>query len=111
MDEQYFSIWDIVIIQFFTGSITYLFGSIVFFFTLRKTLINKYKIIMLLLFQLCFSVILSLSIWRYWILDIDIMFMFISIPALIAECITISLTLCFLKKLNIYKLDKNTNEK
>jgi len=100
MDEQYISIWELVLLLLFMGSITYLVGSIVFFFTLRKTLINKYKKIILLLFQLCISVILSLVIWRFWILDIDIMFLFVSIPALIAECITIPITLFILKRLS-----------
>jgi hypothetical protein len=98
MGEQYISIWELVLLQLFMGSITYLVGSIAFFFTLRKVVINKQKKIMLLLLQLCISVILSLVIWQFWILDIDIMFLFISIPALIAECITILITLFVLNK-------------
>jgi hypothetical protein len=99
MDEQYISIWELILFQLFLGSITYLFGSIVFFFTLRKVLIKKYGIIMLLLLQFCISIVLSLVIWQFWISDIDIMFLFISIPALIAECITIPVVLYVLKKL------------
>ena len=90
MNEQYVSIWELVLLQLFMGSITYLIGSIAFFFALRKILINKHKKIMLSLFQLCISITLSFVIWQFWIFDIDIMFLFISIPALIAECITIS---------------------
>ena len=97
MNEQYISIWELVLLQLFMGSITFLVGSIVFFFTLRKLLINMYKRIILLLFQLCISVFLSLVIWQFWNLDIDILFLFISIPALIAECITILITIFVLK--------------
>jgi len=99
MEEQYVFIWEFVLLQLFLGSVIYLVGSIVFFFILRKVIINKNKKIILLLFQLCISVILSLFIWKYWILDIDIMFLFISIPALLAECITIPIMLFILNRL------------
>lgn len=108
MDEQYVSIWELILLQLFMSSITYLVGSIVFFFTLRKVVINKSNRVILLLLQLCISVILSLVVWQFWVLDIDIMYLFISIPALIAECITIPITLFVLKRLS--KTNKKTIE-
>lgn len=100
MDEQYISIWELVSLQLFMGSITFLSGSVILFFTVRKTLINNYTKIILLLLQSCISIVLSLVIWQFWILEIDTMFLFISIPALLAECITIPITLFVLKRLN-----------
>jgi len=99
MNEQYISIWELVLLQLFMGSITYLIGSVVFFFTLRKRpLINTYKKIKLLVFQLCVSIILSLVIWQFWPLGIDIMYGVINIPAIFSELITILLILMILGK-------------
>ncbi len=90
MDEQYISISELISLQLFWGSITYLIGSIVFFFILRKALIKRWGIIILLLLQFFVSVILSFVIWQFGYFDIDIMIGMILIPALIAEIITIS---------------------
>ena len=98
MDEKYISGLELIWIQFLLGSVVYLVGSIVFFFVLRKVGISKYKKIMLLLSQFCISVILSFVIWGIWTLNIDIMiFEFINLPALIAECVTIPIMLYVLR--------------
>lgn len=90
MGEQYISIWELILLQLFLGSITYLIGSIVLFFVLRKALINRFRILILLLLQFFVSVVLSLAIYQFWTFDIDIMIGIILIPAFIAEIITIS---------------------
>lgn len=102
MDEKYISGLELVLLQFLLGSVIYLVGSIVFFFILRKTVVNKYKKAILLLLQFCISFILSFVIWFFWAIKIDIMiFEFVNLPALIAECITIPITLFVLKKLSL----------
>ena len=73
MDEQYISIWELISLQLFLGSIIYIVGCIVLFFVLRKEVNRKYKIALLLLVQFCISVLLSLIIWQSWNIDIDIM--------------------------------------
>lgn len=62
MDEQYISIWELISLQLFLGSIIYIVGCIVLFFVLRKEVNRKYKIALLLLVQFCISVLLSLII-------------------------------------------------
>ncbi len=92
MNEQYASILDILLLQLFLGSIVYLIGSAIFFFILRKTRHRNSKIILLLFIQFCFSILLSLIVWKNWIINIDIMvFEFINLPAMFSEFITISI--------------------
>ena len=62
MDEQYISIWELISLQLFLGSIIYIVGCIVLFFVLRKVENRKYKIALSLLVQFCISVLLSLII-------------------------------------------------
>jgi len=62
MDEQYISIWELISLQLFLGSIIYIVGCIVLFFVLRKVVNRKYEIALLLLVQFCISVLLSLII-------------------------------------------------
>ena len=73
MDEQYISIWELISLQLFLGSIIYIVSCIVLFFVLRKVENRKYKIALSLLVQFCISVLLSLIIWQSWNIDIDIM--------------------------------------
>ena len=72
MDEQYISIWELISLQLFLGSIIYIVSCIVLFFVLRKVENRKYKIALSLLVQFCISVLLSLIIWQSWNIDIDI---------------------------------------
>lgn len=99
MSEQNISIWEVLLLQLFLGSIIYIVGSIILFFVLRKVVSNKYKIVLLLLVQFGISVLLSLIIWKFWIINIDIMiFEFINLPALFSELITIPIIYFILKK-------------
>jgi hypothetical protein len=101
MIEQHISGLELILLQMFLGSIIYLFGCIVLFFVLRKMINRKYKMILFLLFQFCVSVILSLFIWQFWVIDIDIMIIeFVNLPALFAELITIPIFYFILKKTN-----------
>jgi hypothetical protein len=99
MDEQYISIWELILLQLFLGSIIYIVGSIILFFVLRKMVSRKYKIVLLLLIQFWISVLLSIIIWKFWIINIDIMtFEFVNLPALFSELITVPIYYFFLKK-------------
>lgn len=96
--EQYISIWELISLQLFLGSIIYIVGCIVLFFVLRKEVNRKYKIALLLLVQFCISVLLSLIIWQSWNIDIDIMALeFINLPALFSEFVTIPICYFILK--------------
>ena len=109
MDEQYISIWELISLQLFLGSIIYIVGCIVLFFVLRKEVNRKYKIALLLLVQFCISVLLSLIIWQSWNIDIDIMALeFINLPALFSEFVTIPICYFILKN---GKNKENNDEK
>ena len=98
MDEQYISIWELISLQLFLGSIIYIVSCIVLFFVLRKVENRKYKIALSLLVQFCISVLLSLIIWQSWNIDIDIMALeFINLPALFSEFVTIPICYFILK--------------
>lgn len=91
---------ELLILNAYLGSIVFLICTIILIVTLYKRKLTKgiMQIIFLSVMQFLVSNLISLVIWRFWILEIDIMFLFISIPALIAECITIPITLYILKK-------------
>lgn len=98
MNEQYISIWELILLQLFWGSIIYLVGSIVLFLVLRD-MVNIKIVLLLLLVQFCISVLLSLIIWKFWIINIDIMiFEFVNLPALFSELTTIPIYYFVLKK-------------
>lgn len=65
MGEQHISIWEILVLQLFLGSLIYIVGSIVMFFILQKVVILKQKIFLYLLLLFCVSVLLSLAIWKF----------------------------------------------
>lgn len=110
MSEQHISIWEVLLLQLFLGSIIYIVGSIVLFFSLRKTVNRKYKIVLLLLVQFLMSVLLSLIIWKFWTLNFDIMiFEFINLPALFSVLITIPICYFALKR-NKKRLSRKTSD-
>ena len=97
MNEQFFSIGDIILLQLFLGSIIYLCGSIILFFLIRKYT-KKYNIFLYLIYQFCLSFLLSLLIWQFWAINLDIMiFEIINLPALIAEIITLAIIIILIK--------------
>ena len=99
MNEQYISICELILLQLLLGSIIYIVGSVALFFVLRKTVNCKCKIFLLLLVQFCVSILLSLVIWKFWVINIDVMiFEFINLPALFCELITIPICYFVLKK-------------
>jgi len=93
---------EYILLNAYLGLIVFFVGTITLIVTLykRKLITSIVHIVFIAVIQFFLSNLISLAVWRYWILDIDIMFLFVSIPALIAECITIPITLFILKRLS-----------
>ena len=97
MEEQHFTLSEILLLQLLLGSITYLIGSIAFFFLIKK-LPMKWKVLAMSL-QFSLAVALSMVIWRFWPFPFDIMvFDGINLPALLAELIFLLPILIFQKR-------------
>ena len=96
-----FDLMIYALFNLYLGAVVFIIGSILLILKIKKLLKTKIvQIVLIAITQFVFSNLTSLAIWRFWILGIDIMFLFISLPALIAECITIPITLFVLKQVN-----------
>src|SRR5690606_31137247 len=85
--EQHFSLFDILSIILFLGSITFLIGAVfqgVILYRNKRTFLFSALIIVL---TRVLTVIGSYFIWAFWMLPIDIMFLVFFLPALIPELI------------------------
>ena len=78
-------------LNLYLGAVVFLTGMIILLYTARNVIRNKFKIILLIILHFIVSFVLSLIIWRFWFFDFDIMFGFISLPAIISEIITTSI--------------------
>lgn len=78
----------VLLLNLYLGFVVFLGGMIVFTIVSRKSITNKYLRVLFILLHFIASLFLSLAIWRFWPFDIDIMFGFISLPAMMAEIVT-----------------------
>lgn len=94
MEEQSINILDFIKLVLFLGSITYLLGFAFQFWIMysqEKTM--KIKLVLVLIITRLFSISMTLIIWTYWTMKIEIMFAFILLPAFISELILIPIFL------------------
>ncbi len=78
-----------LLLNVYLGYIVFVVSAVVFVFITKKLIKSKLKIALLTILQFIISCSLSLVIWRFWIFPFDIMLGFISLPAVIAEVVTI----------------------
>lgn len=78
-----------LLLNVYLGSIVFVVSAVVFVFITKKLIKSKSKIALLTILQFIISCFLSLVIWHFWISPFDIMLGFISLPAVIAEVVTI----------------------
>ena len=90
---------DFLLLNLYLGIITFLAGTITFLLIIKNIVKCKLKIILLIVLQFIFSFVISLIIWRLWIFPFDIMIACFSLPASLAEIITIA-TFTILYKTN-----------
>ncbi len=82
---------DFLLLNLYLGAVVFFAGMIVLLRITREVIKNKFKITLLVILHFIASFIISLIIWHCWFFDFDIMFGFISLPAIIAEIITTSI--------------------
>ena len=82
---------DYLILNAYLGIVSFLIGTIVLIAILkRKIYIRNIKTLTIIgILQFLIANIISLEIWRLWPFNFDPMVIFIFIPSLIAEVITI----------------------
>lgn len=100
------SLTDFFLLTCYLGLVIFLIGAIIFAFFIykygkKKRGIFIYRTVISVFLQLLISVFLSMFIWKYWPFNIDVMFGFVLIPALIAEMISVPL-FCFFRKLAMF---------
>lgn len=87
MTQEPIPISDLFSLLLFLGSITFLLGAAFQSFVLYK---NKKPIltsITVVLLTRVLTILSSFFIWTFWVLPIDIMFLFLFLPAVLSELI------------------------
>ncbi len=81
---------ELAMLVMYLGSVTFLIGSIIFFWLIRKG--GLITTILLIVFQVIVAIAFSVLIWVLWPFKFDIMFGFVCLPALLSEIITIPIS-------------------
>lgn len=91
---------EAILLNLYLGSIVFFLSSVILAFVLYNRIKKNRTLFIGLIIISQFVVVnlISLLVWRFWIFDIDFMFMFISLPAIIAEAITIPIVLSIKRK-------------
>jgi ABC-type sulfate transport system permease component len=93
MEQEPTPILELIGLILFLGSITFLIGALFQAYILWK---NKKSILIslvVIVLTRCMTVISSYFIWAFWHLPIDIMFLFLYLPAVLPELILSPLVL------------------
>jgi len=108
--EHNISIIELISLELYLGSISFIIGTLFFIIILQKLRLKKIKILLYTILQIISSIIITSIIHIIWNPHYDIMFSFIFLPNIIAEVITISSLLFIIKnivsKLTIHLKDK-----
>ncbi|GAB6121781.1 hypothetical protein JCM30204_29300 [Dysgonomonas termitidis] len=91
MEDKSISLIEMFLLTVYLGSIVYLIGLIIFIFLIYRKFNNKLNLVILSFVQLLLSIILSILIWRFWPLEIDIIQGLIFLPSICAEVISVLL--------------------
>jgi hypothetical protein len=87
MEQEPIPLIELVEFMLFLGSATFMLGAVFQAFILyrnKRTFITSISIIII---TRLLTATISLFIWAYWMFDIDTMFLFIFLPALLPEVI------------------------
>jgi|TARA_B110000114_G_C14926052_1_gene330491 hypothetical protein len=93
MEQEPTPIIEFLVLILFLGSITFLLGAIYQGFVLYKNKKSLLTSISVIILTRILTVISSYFIWAFWNLPIDIMFLFVFLPAVLPELILSPLTL------------------
>lgn len=87
MDQLPTPIIEILVLMLFMGSVTYLLGAGFQVYILRRNRTPFLKSLIVIGLTRFLTVISSYFIWVFWHLPLDIMFLFIFLPAVLPELI------------------------
>ncbi|MCB0540005.1 MAG: hypothetical protein KDE33_20980 [Bacteroidetes bacterium] len=87
MEQEPIPIIELLILILFLGSITFLLGATFQGFILYKNKKSLLTSISVIILTRILTIISSYFIWAFWHLPIDIMFLFIYLPAVLPELI------------------------
>ena len=94
--EHNISITELISLELYLGSISFIIGTLFFIMILQKLRLKKIKILLYAILQIITSIIHII-----WNPHYDTMFSFIFLPNIIAEVITISSLLFIIKKTSL----------
>jgi len=85
------SLAEVLLVNLYLGSVVYIIGLLIFIFILYTNNKNRTPLIFTVgsCIQLSLSFCLSLTIWKFWPFDRDILCSFLFMPAVFAEVISI----------------------
>ena len=87
MEQEPITFLEIIEFILFIGSITFLLGAVFQAYILYKNKKSIWEIITVIFITRILTVISSFFIWSFWNLPIDIMFLFLYLPAVVSEMI------------------------
>ena len=108
MEQEPVPFIELLILILFLGSITFLMGAVYQGYVLY---INKNKLlksIFIIVLTRIITIISSFIIWSFWVLPIDVMFLFVYLPALFPELIFSPIILKIFGN-NLLKRDKESD--
>lgn len=101
MESQSISLGDLFSVELFVGSITFVLGTVVFFFLLLlKLRLNLKTTFLYCCLQLVLAVSLSTIFFMFWRFNFDIMIGFLYLPGVLSEVFIMFLFYFILKTKN-----------
>jgi hypothetical protein len=96
---------ELLFLNLYLGSITYLIGVVFILFVMRANGFNWFRFLIITLLSIGLNIVTSLILWVYWPAGIDIMLLFIHLPTLISlSVISVILLLLFGQKIKLKKV-------
>jgi hypothetical protein len=91
---EYISLLEMIMLALTLGSITYIFGLLIFEIILyvKHGRLKVMSHVLCSLAELILSISITLIVLRFWFLSIDVMFGFLLLPGIVAEIIAISIS-------------------
>jgi len=110
MEQEPTPILELLGLILFLGSITFLLGAVFQTYILYKNKKSILEIIAVIFLTRILTVISSFFIWSFWHLPIDIMFLFLYLPAILPELILSPLILKLFGN-KIFRVKPNAQQK
>lgn len=81
------SLLELILLILYLGSLTFLVGAFVQGYILYQRKISLLKAVVIVLLTRIISIVLATVIWATWAMPIDVMWLFLFLPALLPEIV------------------------